>query len=85
MERLPRDRSATIGARPRVASVGFGGRLLRVPVYDREGMARGFEARGPALVVERRSCTVVEPGWSLRVHETGCLLLAREGDGALEA
>jgi 5-oxoprolinase (ATP-hydrolysing) len=33
---------------------------------------------GPALVLERRSATVVEPGWSVTVAPSGALLLERE-------
>ncbi len=47
------------------------------PLYDRAGLAAGFEANGPAIIVDTVSTTIVEPGWRARVDEQGNLLLAR--------
>ncbi|MCJ2180511.1 hydantoinase B/oxoprolinase family protein [Novosphingobium album (ex Hu et al. 2023)] len=49
-----------------------------VPLYLREGLAEGFTAEGPLLVVDDVSTTVVEPGWAVRVDAIGNLVLTRE-------
>ncbi|WP_067733582.1 hydantoinase B/oxoprolinase family protein [Novosphingobium naphthalenivorans] len=49
-----------------------------VPLYLREGLAEGFAAEGPLLVVDDVSTTVVEPGWAMRVDGTGNLVLTRK-------
>ena len=48
-----------------------------VPVYDRAGLAAGFAADGPLIVVDPLATTVVEPGWGLKVDDDGTLRLSR--------
>ncbi len=48
-----------------------------VPVFRRDALAPGTEARGPVIVEEKTSTTVVEPGWALRVDPEGNLDLTR--------
>ena len=48
-----------------------------VPVYDRAGLAAGFAADGPLIVVDPLATTVVEPGWGLKVDDDGTLRLRR--------
>ncbi|HVS12557.1 MAG TPA: hydantoinase/oxoprolinase family protein [Thermoanaerobaculia bacterium] len=49
------------------------------PVLDRAAVGSGGCA-GPALITERHSVTVLEPGWRATAHqETGCLILERTG------
>ncbi len=55
--------------------VWLGGRWRRVPVHAREALAPGTGLAGPALVVERHSATLVEPGWELAVDGAAALLL----------
>jgi 5-oxoprolinase (ATP-hydrolysing) len=55
----------------------FGGRWIEIPVYERGALSPGTALSGPALVVEERSATVVEPGWSCAVDGGGALLLER--------
>ncbi len=57
------------------------GAWLEVPLYERDDLAVGAGLRGPALVVERFSATVVEGGWSCQVDPSGALLLEREEVG----
>jgi len=45
-------------------------------VYRREGLLAGNVIRGPALVEEHASTTVVQPGDSLRVDEYGNLVIS---------
>jgi N-methylhydantoinase A len=55
----------------------FGGRQLSVSVYEREALGPGATIRGPAIVDEFGSTTIVPPGWSARLDELGDLLLER--------
>ncbi|MCJ2187129.1 hydantoinase B/oxoprolinase family protein [Novosphingobium beihaiensis] len=58
--------------------VWTGGDAYEVPLYLREGLAEGFAAQGPLLVVDDVSTTVVEPGWAMRVDAIGNLVLTRD-------
>ena len=46
-------------------------------LYQREALAPGATLDGPAVIAERNSTTVVEPGWQARMGADGCLLLQR--------
>ena len=48
-----------------------------VVVYDRAGLAAGWSAAGPLIVIDPLSTTVVEPGWSVLVDGDGTLRLQR--------
>ncbi len=70
---LPRE-----SAPPMATVMTFGGgRTHATPAYDRAGLAAGFEADGPLLIVDPVSTTCVEPGWRVRVHDDGTLVLSR--------
>jgi N-methylhydantoinase A len=47
-------------------------------VYRREDLPAGFQGRGPAIVEEYGSTSVVEPGFSFRVDQLGNLVLQAE-------
>ena len=47
-------------------------------VYERAAMAPGFSFRGPAIVEQPDTTTLVEPGWRGRVDSAGNLILERE-------
>ena len=47
------------------------------PVYRRVSLSSEFKTYGPAIIEEAESTTVVLPGWSVRAHENGCLVLTR--------
>ncbi len=66
-------RAAAIGSR----RVVLGGRIRTVPVHDRSALPPGSRFRGPALVFERHSAVVVEPGWRAGVDAAGALILRR--------
>ncbi len=53
------------------------GAARQVPVHDRAGLAAGFTATGPLIVVDPLATTVVEPGWGLAVDGDGTLRLTR--------
>jgi N-methylhydantoinase A len=49
------------------------------PVYDRDRLAAGFSFEGPAVVEEAGGTSIVPPGWSVTVHDSGALVCVREG------
>ena len=49
------------------------------PVYERDSLSPGMAVSGPALVVERHSATLVEPGWTLTVDGAAALVMRRFG------
>ena len=51
------------------------GRMERVPVYERADLCTGQSVRGPAVIEERESTTVIGPGDLLGVDELGCLII----------
>jgi len=55
----------------------FSGGAHQAPLFLREQLAEGFAARGPALIVDPVSTTVVEPGWQVNVDRLGNLILTR--------
>ena len=56
-----------------------GGEWRLSPIYDRDTLEPGASLKSPAVVVERHSATVIEPGWQGRVDGAGCLVLERRG------
>ena len=55
----------------------FEGAEQRVPVFDREALARGQAIDGPAILQDPVSTVVVEPGWRLGVNADGALVMDR--------
>ncbi len=53
------------------------GSWRQVAVHDRAGLAAGFTAPGPLIVIDALATTVVEPGWQVRVDPDGTLRLTR--------
>ena len=53
------------------------GATRTVPLHDRAGLAAGFRAAGPLIVVDPLATTVVEPGWAVLVDGDGTLRLTR--------
>ena len=49
-----------------------------IPVYRRDTLSPSWQAEGPLIIEEAASTTVVLPGWSARLAEGSCLLLAHE-------
>lgn len=67
-----------------VVPLWCGGAARQVPLYDRAGLAAGFAAEGPCLIVDALATTMIEPGWAVRVEGDGTLRLNRVAprDGA---
>ena len=70
---MPAETASPISA----ARCWMAGAAQAVPVHDRAGLAAGFTADGPLIVVDPLATTVVEPGWSLKVDSDGTLRLTR--------
>jgi N-methylhydantoinase A len=47
-------------------------------VYDRATLAPGTGLRGPAIVAEAETSTLVAPGWSAMINALGYVELTRE-------
>jgi N-methylhydantoinase A len=54
------------------------GEPVTVPLYRRERLPVGHEFRGPALIQEYGSTTLVSPGFSGVIDPSGCLVLQRK-------
>lgn len=48
-------------------------------IYDREGFAPTDVVQGPAIIEQADTTTLIEPGWTARVHAGGVLFVTREG------
>jgi 5-oxoprolinase (ATP-hydrolysing) len=57
--------------------VWFSGKWESTPVFDREKLLMGATITGPALITERTTITVIEPGWRGEITEEMDLLLTR--------
>jgi 5-oxoprolinase (ATP-hydrolysing)/N-methylhydantoinase A len=76
-------RSALKGHRR--AYFGDAGGWAETPVYDRYALAPGAAIRGPAIVEERESTTVIPPGDSLEIDAHGNLRIAVSQTSALDS
>ncbi|MEX0408989.1 hydantoinase/oxoprolinase family protein [Aquibium sp. LZ166] len=63
--------------------VRFGGDTVTTPLIDRASLGAGARFDGPAILSQLDTTTLVPPGWSGTVHETGAILLTRR-KGALQ-
>ncbi len=63
-------------------STRMAGSEWATPVFERASLGAGFSARGPALIVDALSTTVVEPGWEVTVDTRGNLILTRHAPRA---
>lgn len=48
-------------------------------VFRRDLLPLGEVISGPAILLQKDSTTVVPPGWAARPHDTGCLIITKEG------
>ena len=68
------------GAILKQKDVWFGDRFHRTPLYDRERLRPGMRLKGPAVVAEYSSTTIVPPGFQCRVDSQGNLVLTDHAD-----
>jgi N-methylhydantoinase A len=64
----------------RLAYVPERGGFVETPVYGRYSLGAGAALRGPAIVEERESTTVLPPGWTARVDDWANLIAEVEVD-----
>ncbi len=69
--------TALKASRPVVFGTGSAASARRCPVFDRYRLRAGNRFRGPALVEQIDSTTVVEPGFAVAVDRFGNLLIRR--------
>ena len=60
-----------------VVQTRFGSDAVRTPVYDRAALGAGHVITGPAIVTQADCTTLVSPGWSARVEDSGTLVISR--------
>jgi N-methylhydantoinase A len=78
LPRLDADGRTLAEARRGTRPVGFGGKAVETPVYDRDRLPPHETFAGPAIVEEAGSTTVVPPGFTARLDPIGCLVLERD-------
>lgn len=55
------------------------GQVRDCPIYDRGALGAGASLAGPAIIEQPDTTTVLEPGWTAHVQESGALLLLKDG------
>jgi N-methylhydantoinase A len=76
---VPRASDGSISSAQRAtAEIIFGGKCLPAPVYARDLLPPDASLEGPALIEEDGSSTIIPPGWSAAVEQSGCLVLRRK-------
>ncbi|PIE13971.1 MAG: 5-oxoprolinase [Rhodobacterales bacterium] len=54
------------------------GSITDTPVYDGAKMGAGDKLHGPAVIEEVTTTIVIEPGWSVDLHETGTYVITAQ-------
>lgn len=62
------------------APVHFKSGIASVPVVDRSTLGAGATFQGPMILTQLDTTTLVAPGWTGTVHQSGALLLTRKQD-----
>jgi N-methylhydantoinase A len=65
--------------------VHFEGGHRDVPLIDRVTLGAGASLVGPVILTQLDTTTLVPPGWSGSVHETGAIILTRQEGTAHES
>lgn len=55
----------------------IGGSWVNAPIYWRQDLPAGFRIKGPALIDEYDSTTVIPEGWLGFIHDSGSLVIER--------
>src|SRR5262249_40682491 len=56
----------------------FGARWIDAAVHRPDDLVGSTSVAGPCLIVDRRTTTVVEPGWSATIDRAGAIILKRD-------
>lgn len=62
-------------------AVHFDGGTISTPLVDRASLGAGASFAGPLILTQLDTTTLVPPGWSGTVHETGAILLTHHQGG----
>ena len=62
-------------------AVHFDGGKISTPLVDRASLGAGASFAGPLILTQLDTTTLVPPGWSGTVHETGAILLTHHERG----
>src|SRR3954468_7941327 len=77
-----RDTASALGETPAKAKTTrkarFGDANVETPVYQRRELAKGQAIKGPAIIEERETTIIILPGWTAKVHVTGCIMATKE-------
>ncbi len=57
--------------------VHFASGTAATPEFERASLGTGATLAGPAIITQLDATTLLPPGWSMRVHETGTFVLRR--------
>lgn len=68
------------GTRPMVFNAD--GIAQDTPVYDGSAMGAGDMLHGPAVIEEVTTTIVVEPGWTVSLHDTGVYVVTADAAAA---
>ncbi len=49
-----------------------------VNVFERSKLGQEFKQKGPLIIEEKESTTVVKSGYSVKVHASGCLIMNKK-------
>jgi 5-oxoprolinase (ATP-hydrolysing) len=74
-----RKRSPSEPVAKRTVRAWFDGEWQSVAAYEREALPPGTKIEGPALVFERYTVSVIEPGWSSEVDDAGAMVMTKAG------
>jgi N-methylhydantoinase A len=69
---------ATKAPEPGSHAIFVDGGIRDAAVYERHALPVGFTLKGPALLLQADATTLVEPGHSATVHESGCIFIRSE-------
>lgn len=61
---------------PNTEQIIYRGKSIRVDVYRREKFYSGYKFRGPSLVLEDTSTTLIPPGYKCRIDDWGNIIAA---------
>lgn len=77
-----RQRTSNLPAKALEQTQGyFESKKYDIDIYKRECLVTGSEIKGPAIVVELTSTTIVPPGWKLWVDESDSMIMENEKGG----
>ncbi len=71
--------SVPVAARAQMVRDTVTGEIVAWAVFDRAALAPGATMRGPAIIVEDETSTLVCPGWQASVNAFGYIEMLREG------